>query len=54
MILKPIQLIYDFTIYVKNKLYDYNFIKKVYLDMPIISIGNLSVGGDRPGYRWRL
>ncbi len=45
MILKPIQLIYDFTIYVKNKLYDYNFIKKVYLDMPIISIGNLSVGG---------
>ncbi len=45
MILRPIQFVYDFTIYVKNKLYDHDVIKKVDLNIPVISIGNLSVGG---------
>ena len=45
MILKPMQFMYDFVVHVKNKLYDHNFIKKVNLGIPIISIGNLSVGG---------
>ncbi len=45
MIFKPLQLIYDFVTQVKNKLYDYGIIKKVFLDMPVISVGNLSVGG---------
>ena len=45
MILKPLQWIYDFIIFIKNKSYDLGIFKKVFLDIPIISIGNLSVGG---------
>ncbi|MFZ3231366.1 MAG: tetraacyldisaccharide 4'-kinase [Pseudobdellovibrio sp.] len=45
MILKPLQFIYEFGSDFKNKLYDRNFIKKIKLNVPVVSIGNLSVGG---------
>ncbi len=45
MILKSVQIVYDFVSAIKNKLYDLEFIQKVSLDIPVISVGNLSVGG---------
>lgn len=45
MILKPLQLIYSSVVLIKNKLYDHGFFKKEILKTPVISVGNLSVGG---------
>ncbi|MBC7467546.1 MAG: tetraacyldisaccharide 4'-kinase [Bdellovibrio sp.] len=45
MILKSAQYLYGFGSGLKNKLYDRNYIKKIKLDVSVISVGNLSVGG---------
>ncbi len=45
MILKPIQLLYEGLSNLKNFLYNYNFIKKTVIGIPVLSVGNLSVGG---------
>jgi tetraacyldisaccharide 4'-kinase len=43
--LSPFSLIYRFVIWVRNFLYDYKILKSVEFDIPVISIGNISVGG---------
>lgn len=45
MILKPVQFLYEFGSNLKNKFYDSTFLKKVKLSCPVVSVGNLSVGG---------
>ena len=45
MILKPLQFFYSSVMFIKNKLYDRSFIEKTILKIPVISVGNLSVGG---------
>jgi tetraacyldisaccharide 4'-kinase len=44
-ILFPISLLYGFIIYIRNRLYDYKIFKSNHFDVPIISIGNITVGG---------
>jgi tetraacyldisaccharide 4'-kinase len=44
-ILLPFSLIYGIITFVRNKLYDVSFFKSKSFDFPIISIGNLSLGG---------
>lgn len=44
-LLLPFSLIYGLIIFVRNKLYDLNILKQTSFDIPIISIGNLTVGG---------
>lgn len=45
MILKSAQFFYDILSELKNKFYEKNMVKKIKLKTPVISIGNLSVGG---------
>lgn len=45
MILKSAQVIYNFASQLKNKMYDVGILKTIKLSVPIISVGNLSVGG---------
>ncbi len=45
MILKPFELIYHLASEVKNNLYDNNWLPSKKLNVPVISIGNLSFGG---------
>ncbi len=41
----PISLIYGLVVLVRNFFYDRSFFKSTKFDIPIISIGNISVGG---------
>lgn len=43
--LYPFSLIYGAILYLRNKLYDLNLLKSVEFDFPIISVGNLNLGG---------
>ena len=44
-VLYPISLLYAFVMYIRNRLYDYNIIKSNKFKIPIISVGNITVGG---------
>ena len=44
-LLFPISILYGLITYFRNKLYDFGLFKVVKFDMPIISVGNLSMGG---------
>lgn len=44
-ILFPFTLIYDFVTRIRNYCYDFGLFKSVHFDIPIIAVGNLSVGG---------
>lgn len=41
----PLSIIFKFITDLRNKLYDCNFLKSEKIDVPIISVGNLSTGG---------
>lgn len=41
----PFSLIYGFFSVLYSKLYDYNFLNSIKFSLPVINIGNLSVGG---------
>ncbi len=45
VLLTPIAYIYQFIIFSRNKLFDINLFKIRSLSKPVISIGNLTVGG---------
>ncbi|MGM9841029.1 MAG: tetraacyldisaccharide 4'-kinase, partial [Candidatus Limisoma sp.] len=45
VILTPLSYIYGAITYVRNKLFDLKILKSEEFDIPIISIGNLAVGG---------
>ncbi|NOQ25220.1 MAG: tetraacyldisaccharide 4'-kinase [Bacteroidales bacterium] len=44
-ILFPLSLIYGFIIYIRNRLYDYKILKSNNFNVPLISVGNITVGG---------
>jgi len=44
-ILFPISLIYGFVVYIRNRFYDYKIFKSNHFNVPIISVGNITVGG---------
>src|ERR1700761_7359353 len=44
-LLLPVALVYGAVVWVRNKLYDRNIIKGSSFNMPLICVGNLSVGG---------
>jgi len=44
-LLTPFSLIYGLIIYIRNLLFDYEIIKSSEFDIPIISVGNITVGG---------
>ena len=41
----PLSIIFKFITDLRNKLYDCNFLKSEKINVPIISVGNLSIGG---------
>ena len=45
LLLSPFALLYGVGVFIRNFLYDIKFLKSVSFSYPIISIGNLSVGG---------
>ncbi len=45
VLISPIAYIYQFIIFSRNKLFDLNLFKIKSLDKPVISIGNLTIGG---------
>jgi tetraacyldisaccharide 4'-kinase len=44
-LLFPLSLLYNLVTHVRNYFYDLGFFKSVNFDIPIIAVGNLSVGG---------
>lgn len=44
-LLLPISKIYGFVVAVRNKLFDWKFFKQETFDIPLVSVGNLAVGG---------
>ncbi len=45
ILLYPVSLIYGIVVYIRNNLYDYNIFKTTEFEIPVISIGNITVGG---------
>jgi len=45
ILLFPISILYGLITYLRNKLYDFGIFKVTMFDKPIISVGNLSMGG---------
>ncbi len=45
LFLFPLSIIYGFVVWIRNKLFDYKILKQYEFFTPIISIGNISVGG---------
>ena len=44
-LLFPLTLIYGFFVSIRNILFDYNLLRSREFDMPVISVGNITVGG---------
>ena len=44
-LLYPFSLLYGFVVYFRNRLYDLGILKSKEFDVPVISIGNITVGG---------
>ncbi len=45
VLLLPLAVIYGFIIFIRNKLYDRNYLKSAAFNFPLICVGNLAVGG---------
>ena len=45
LILFPLSMIYGFAVWFRNKLFDYKIIKQHEFNIPVISVGNISIGG---------
>ena len=45
ILLYPISIIYGLITFLRNRLYDWKFLKETYFDIHTIGVGNLSVGG---------
>jgi len=44
-LLYPFSLLYGFAVYIRNRLYDLKLLKSKEFDVPVISVGNITVGG---------
>jgi tetraacyldisaccharide 4'-kinase len=44
-ILFPLSLLYGLIVYIRNRLYDYKLFKSNNFNIPLISVGNITVGG---------
>ena len=45
LILYPLSWIYGFVVYLRNQMYDFGIFRSTEFDVPVISIGNITVGG---------
>jgi tetraacyldisaccharide 4'-kinase len=45
LLLYPFSLLYGFAVYLRNQLFDLNLLKSREFDIPVISVGNITVGG---------
>ena len=45
LFLYPISFFYGIIVYVRNRMYDLKILKSVEFDIPVISVGNITVGG---------
>ena len=45
LFLFPLSMIYGTIVWIRNKLFDFKLIKQHEFDIPVISVGNISVGG---------
>ena len=45
LLLYPLSVLYGIVVYVRNLFYDYKVFKSVDFEIPVISIGNITVGG---------
>lgn len=45
LLLYPLSLIYGLVVAIRNQLYDFKIFKSAEFDIPVISIGNITVGG---------
>ncbi len=45
ILLYPLSLIYGIVVYIRNNFYDYKIFKTTEFEIPVISIGNITVGG---------
>ncbi len=45
LLLFPLTLVYTPIIWIRNKMFDFKILKSTSFDIPVISIGNISVGG---------
>lgn len=43
--LTPLSWLYGFGVYVRNKFFDWGILKEVSFDVPVVGIGNITVGG---------
>jgi tetraacyldisaccharide 4'-kinase len=41
----PFALLYGFIVFLRNKLYDWNIISSIEFNLPVICVGNITVGG---------
>src|SRR5687768_15433838 len=45
MLLFPVSLVYYAVVWCRNRLYDHNLFKSASFNLPLICVGNLSIGG---------
>lgn len=45
ILLYPLSVIYGIIVYIRNFMYDYKILKSTDFDIPVISVGNITVGG---------
>jgi len=45
ILLYPFSFLYGIVVYFRNRLYDLNILKSAEFDVPVISIGNITIGG---------
>ncbi len=45
ILLYPLSIIYGLVVYIRNACYDYKLLKSTEFEIPVISIGNITVGG---------
>ncbi|NDW18424.1 tetraacyldisaccharide 4'-kinase [Dysgonomonas sp. 216] len=43
--LLPLSWLYGFVVFIRKKLFDWNILKQVQYDVPVICVGNITVGG---------
>ncbi len=45
VLLLPVALIYGLVVYIRNRLFDRNYLKSTDFNFPLICVGNIAVGG---------